>query len=165
MNKENFNENFFIRGVLIPLSIEEAYKLAATPEGMSKWFITGADFIAPDGNQRKRTELAQTGDKYEWNWGYKDFKVSGEVLEAEMNEFMKVSFGPSYTVTFSVEKFKDKTLFKIVQECVKGTEKDEMNYINCYGCWTFFLNNMKSVIEGGVDLRESETELDELVNR
>lgn len=166
MNEENFNWKKFVRSVYLPVSPTEAYKLAATPEGITKWFIGKALYTSPGGLVRKYNEPAKTGDTYEWDWGYKDFKVTGKVLDTEENKNFAVTFGKSYRVEIIIEDAgANRTLFKLVQEQMEGEEQDVFNYINCYGCWTFFLNNLRSVTEGGIDLREREFNLDELVNR
>ncbi len=77
MNIHKFSKMKFERSVLIDISLDEAYRYAATADGITKWFIGKADYTSPDGTSRKGDELIQKGDSYDFDWLYKDFGVKG----------------------------------------------------------------------------------------
>jgi len=154
---ETFNHNSFIRKICINKSIDEVCKLVSTPAGITKWFIDKAVYTTPQNTMRKNDELAEKGDKYKWFWLYKNYSTEGEILETETNKLFKLTFGSAGIVTITLAEENGKTLVELKQENYPGEKYDESAYINCYVCWTFYLSNLKSVMEAGFDLRDRDT--------
>lgn len=164
MNIHKFSKTKFERSVLIDIPLDEAYHYAATADGITKWFIGKADYTAPDGTSRKGDELIQKGDSYDFDWLYKDFRVKGEVLEANSRDYVKFTFGDTATFDIKLSELDDRTLFTLTQESNPDNPMNEEGHINCYVCWTLFVLNLKSVAENGIDLREWDYDMDGLVN-
>jgi hypothetical protein len=165
MTGENFNMNEFYHSILLDIQLNDAFEYAASGGGLEKWFIGKAVFTSREGTVRKQGEKVKQGDTYLFNWLAKDFSVTGEVLEAADNSLFKFSFGLSFIVTISVTTRGTRTLFTLKQQYAPGAEKDDFAHINCCVCWTFFIANLKSVAEGGIDLREVHADDESLVNR
>lgn len=164
MNEHKFSLTAFERGVLLEISMEEAYKYAATADGISKWFIGEAVYTAPDGHARPGDEPAQKGDKYTFNWVYKDLSLSGEVLDANGTDYIKFTFGDTAIFDIKLSELNDRVLFNLSQISNPDNPMEELAHINCYVCWTLFILNLKSVAENGADLREWDYDMDGLVN-
>jgi uncharacterized protein YndB with AHSA1/START domain len=164
---ENFNHNSFIRKIYINKNINEVYKMIVLPERISKWFIDKAEYTSAQKTFRNENEEARQGDKYKWLWNYKNFSTEGEILESEKDKIFKFTFGSAGIVTITLkEGEKNKTLVELKQENFPGEKYDEYAYINCYVCWTFYLLNLKSVMEKAFDLRDRDTNyMDGFVNK
>jgi uncharacterized protein YndB with AHSA1/START domain len=154
---ENFNSNSFLRKIYINKKIEEVYRMVAEPSGISKWFIDKAEYISLNNMPRKDNEEAMKGDKYKWHWSYKNFTIEGEMLETVHNKRFRFTFGDAGIVTISLKEEKSKTLVELKQENFPGKKYDEYLYVNCYVCWTFYLLNLKSIMENDFDLRDRDT--------
>ncbi|RPI18627.1 MAG: SRPBCC domain-containing protein [Ignavibacteriae bacterium] len=165
MSDSNFNRDFFVRKIFINKNIEDVYELAATPAGIAKWFIDKAEYCYDDNKFRGDNEPAQPGDKYKFYWLYKDYSADGEVIEAETNKIFKFTFGGAGIVTITLSEENQKTLVELKQENYPGKQYDMDAYINCYVCWTFYLANLKSVMEAGFDMRDREDYLEGFVNK
>ncbi len=164
MNEENFNWESFKRVIIVKSDIVNCYKLFATSNGIIKWFIGEAGYKDAKGNLRSESELIQKGDSYYWKWYHKNLGITGSVLEANENDYIKFTFGDAGTVRFTLKNFKERVLVELEQEVYPGKTYDKFSHINCYACWSFFLINLKSVIENGIDLRETEAEFENLAN-
>ena len=164
MNEHRFSKTAFERGVLLDISMVEAYRYAATADGITKWFIGKAVYTAPGGRVRAGDELIEKGDKYEWDWVYKDFGVKGEVLEANGKDYVEFTFGSNAKFNIRLSMVDGRVLFMLTQESLPDNPMAEEAHINCYVCWTLFVMNLKSVAEGGKDLREWDYDMDGLVN-
>jgi len=164
MNKNSFNMKSFRHSICLNKSVEDIYKLIGTGAGFTKWFI-GKSVYDNDGITRKDNKYVQSGDKFKWDWLEKDLSVTGKVLDAEVNNKFKFTFGSLFIVTISVKEDKGRTLFTLSQEYSPNSEANDITHINCCVCWVFFITNLKSVIEFGNDLRETQIDNEELVNR
>jgi uncharacterized protein YndB with AHSA1/START domain len=159
-----FNKDFFIRKIYINKSIDKVYNLAATAGGLSKWFIDKAEFFN-NGSLRNDHEFSAPGDKYKIYWLYKDYSSGGEVIKVQKNKVFKFTFGDAGIVTISLSEENGKTLVELKQENYTGKEYDHDSYVNCYVCWTFYLANLKSVLEKNYDMRDRENYMEGFVNK
>lgn len=165
MTENNFNNNKFTHGIYLNSPIEKVYQYIATASGIAKWFIGEAKYYYKNISIRPGNQYSEKGDSYLWKWLNKDFELKGLITESEENKMIQFTFSPLYFVTITLTNEKERTKLTLTQEYQSGAEKDEFNFINCCVCWVFFLTNLKSVIENGIDLREADVKDDMLVNR
>lgn len=165
MTEENFNMNSFTHGIYLNAPAEDVYELIATPSGIIRWFMGKAKYYYKDMNIRLGNEFAEKGDSFLWTWLNKDFELKGIVTDSIKNKVFEFTFSPLYIVTIKLSPEADKTKLTLTQEYQESAVKNDFNYINCCTSWVFFLTNLKSVIENGIDLREAEVRDEMLVNR
>ena len=165
MTEKSFNMDCFSHSIYLDCGIEKAYEFIGRTDGFNKWFIGSAEYISGEGIQRKTGEFIRVNDSYKWKWLAKDFSTSGKILESKENSLLKFSFGGLFLVIITINEDKGRTLLTLKQKYVNGVAHNDFAHINCCVCWAFFLTNLKSVIEHGTDLRETETDNEELVNR
>ena len=159
-----FNWEKFIRSVYLRKNINEIYPLISTAGGITKWFIGEAKYVSNDGIERKLDEFIQSRDSYVWKWYHKNFGLEGNVLEANGKDFVKFTFGDAGTVSIKLSEENSKTFFELTQEVYPDKPYYHQAHSHCYACWTFFLNNLKTVTEHNIDLRETESTNESLVN-
>ena len=131
------------------------YRAWATAEGLTSFFIRSATMVAPDGKNRGATELVAADDRYTWEWHH-DYTLEGKILKADSRRQLCFTFGPQMEVAVSFYPVTDGTLLKLEQTGIPdSSELDKAHgHLNCRSCWTFFITNLKSVLEYGFDLRE-----------
>jgi uncharacterized protein YndB with AHSA1/START domain len=138
------------------------YEAWATPAGLEKWFLRKAEFYAIVGRLREPHEFILKEDTYEWYWhGFDDTNVEkGEVLEVNSIDFLKFSFSGGSIVTVSISTKNGLAIVELTQENIPEESDLEQNlYVRCQIGWTFYLANLKSIIEGGVDLRNKRLDM------
>lgn len=165
MTHENFNWEQFHHGLLLDLSLDEAYHYLATPAGITSWFIGTAEYTNQAGHVRGKHDFAQTGDHFKWKWLAKDHTLTGTVLAAETDHLFRFTFGSDFVVDMHLKREHDRTLVTLTQFNNSPHKEGNFGYLNCCVCWVFFLSNLKSVAETGTDLRETQVDLEMLVNR
>ena len=136
--------------------IRSLYKAWATTAGLEKWFLRQADFFTIPRRKREPEEFVLKEDTYEWYWhGYGDDTVEkGEILEANGTDTIKFTFSADSIVTVSMYSRNDVSIVELIQENIPIENDPSKNlYVQCQQGWTFYLTNLKSVIEGGLDLR------------
>jgi uncharacterized protein YndB with AHSA1/START domain len=129
---------------------EELFKKWTTSKGITEWFIEFAEFVSSDGYKRKPDETVCAKDKYTWIF-HNGSKTEGEVLEVEENSLFKFTFGEN-----DIDSNEDKkgAWFDILQSNMSDSKYSRVYcYISCNMGWAFHMNNMKSIMENGHDLR------------
>lgn len=157
----------FLLRININTEPQKIYDAWATQAGLESWFLRQAEFKRPDGVLRTLTEHFQKGDSYEWRWhGYPDDVVERrEVLDANGHDMLRFGFSGDCVVTVRVVREANETLAELTQGNIQPDEQSRIAYY--YGCsigWTFYLANLKSVLEGGLDLRNKNMDLPNVVN-
>ena len=143
------------------------YITLATQAGLESWFLRTAEFTAPDEVIRRKNEFIKKDDTYRWLWfGYNDeTEERGTVLEANGTDLIKFTFSGTCTVTITVKPEQGTTIVELWQENIPTDDKSKSSWhLGCATGWTFYLANLKSVLEGGLDLRNKNEELKRVVN-
>ena len=164
---QNHDWSKFIKRIPVKADMKDIYEAWATQEGLEKWFLRKAEFTKLGGKLRDRNALIKKDDTYEWMWhGWSDEVVErGSILDANDKDFLKFTFGKAGIVSVSIKKEGGENIIELVQEKIPVDEDSKFNYYIGYSeGWTFYLANLKSVLEGGLDLRNKKEKLKQVVN-
>ncbi|MGZ5135906.1 MAG: SRPBCC family protein [Flavitalea sp.] len=153
----------------IPLnaSVESIYQAWATKEGIEKWFLRKAEFYTSGNRLRTEKETIQKGDRYTWLWhGYDDETVEhNDILEANGEDTLSFVFAGHCIVTITIGVIDSEVILQLTQENIPTGEDGKVNiHIGCMEGWTFYLANLKSILEGGKDLRNRNLNIGKVVN-
>jgi len=140
--------------------LRSVYLAFATPEGLESWFLRQANFYTVPRRLREPHEFIMKEDTYEWLWHGYDDSEKGQVLEANGTDFLKFTFSGNSEVSVNIESKYGLTIVELTQTHIPQEADPTKNlYIQCQIGWTFYLANLKSIIEGGVDLRNKRAEV------
>lgn len=163
----DFDWSRFMVRINIKAPVEKLYWCWATREGMEYWFLRLSEYKNPDGVLRKSNELVAKGDSYKWLWhGWPDDTVEyGKILDCNGKDLFKFTFGKAGDCTVKIYKEQDEMIVELVQDNIP-TDEHGMHYwhLGCKTGWTFYLANMKSLLEGGIDLRNRNEKLQQMLN-
>ncbi len=157
----------FVVRINVDAPIEKLYKAWASRSGIEHWFLRESVYGQPDGKERGRDELVSKGDVYLWKWfGYPDsVKEEGTILEANGKDYIKFSFGKAGDCSVTIKEESGETIVELVQDRIPQDEKGMVYYyVGCKTGWTFYFANLKSMMEGGKDLRNRNEKLQEMLN-
>lgn len=121
----------------------------------------------PDGGSRPADSHVQEGDKYTWLWhGHPDStSEQGVIIEANGTDRMEFVFGNTGTVTVQLRQAGSDTELVLTQHHIPTDEHGKQAYhVGCSTGWTFYFANIKSVLEGGLDLRNKNMEYKGVIN-
>jgi uncharacterized protein YndB with AHSA1/START domain len=147
--------------------IDKLYHGWATRAGIEHWFLRYSEYRNPDGSVKGNEEYVQKGDTYTWRWhGYPDStEEKGEILEANGKDFFKFRFGPAGVCSVTIKKELGETFVELVQDEIPTDGKGmEYYHVGCKTGWTFHFTNMKSIFEGGADLRNKREDITDVIN-
>lgn len=157
----------FLLRVNINTEPQKIYDAWTTQAGLESWFLRQAEFTRTDGVLRAKTEHFGKGDAYEWRWyGYHDDVVERrKVLEVNGCDLLSFAFSGDCIVTVRVTEEAGESLCILEQSGIQPDEQSRIHYY--HGCslgWTFYLANLKSILEGGLDLRNKNLRLPNVIN-
>jgi uncharacterized protein YndB with AHSA1/START domain len=142
--------------------IRSLYEAWATTAGIEKWFLRKANFYTVPRRTREPHEFVMTEDTYKWYWyGHSDDTAEkGCILEANGTDKLKFTFSGGSIVTVCLYRRNGVSVVELNQDNIPPEADLSKNlYVQGQIGWTFYLANLKSVVEGGVDLRNKRLEL------
>jgi uncharacterized protein YndB with AHSA1/START domain len=161
---EQFEWTTFKQKEYFKAPLSDVFKKWATPKGLTEWFIAKTEYKDSKGNIRKSNDLVKPGDTYTWIF-YQGLKITGKILEVVENKMFKFTFGrrePAsdenvyVTVTFHDEN--DLTKIELFQENMADNDYGHVTHnLSCNLGWSYFMTNLRSVFESGLDLREKDS--------
>ena len=133
----------------------------ATEAGLVRWLAESAAFCAAGGPSPRPDGAARAGDSFRWvRQGGRDV-LAGQVVAAEWPGRVALTFGRAGTCEVTLTGEADGTLVEVCRRDLPDAE----TCAECSRCWAFRLANLKSVLEGGLDLRETDPARRGVVNR
>lgn len=163
----NYDWSRFVTRISVKASLEKLYWSWVTREGMEYWFLRLSEYRKSDGNLRGNNEPVQKGDMYTWRWhGWGDDTTeNGTILECNGKDFLKFGFGNAGDCSITIKEEEGQNIVELVQENIPDTQEGRhMWHLGCKTGWTFYLVNLKSLLEGGIDLRNKDENLKRVVN-
>lgn len=159
MNEFNYDWTQFSREIFIQADLPTVFQAWAKPNEITKWFIASTE------QNRSADEIVQVGDQYFWHW-HQNAHATGTFLEVFENEKLQFTFGDEATdldekivVTVQFTDLGDMTSVVLKQENLPDTEQGHVQWhMGCNMGWSFFMTNLKALLEHGVDLRETDEE-------
>ncbi|WP_186757158.1 SRPBCC family protein [Echinicola salinicaeni] len=145
----------------IKSDVKSIYNAWTTPAGLESWFLRSAEFKDASGKTRDKKEHIHILDTYKWLWhGYPDSVMEeGEILEINGKDHLKFSFGEAGIVSINILEDNGKTIVKLDQEDIPHYSTTKENYhVGCKTGWTFYLVNLNSILQGGLDLRNKDVQ-------
>ncbi len=163
----NFDWSRFVVRITVNASPKDLYKSWATKKGMEQWFLRLSEYKKPDGSLRGANENVEKGDSYRWFWhGWSDDMVeTGSILECNGKDQIKFKFGDAGDCIVNIKNEQGENIVELIQEKIPTDEVGMKNYhLGCKTGWTFYLANLKSILEGGIDLRNKNENIKKVIN-
>lgn len=165
MHPQNHDWTYFKRQIFIKAECAEVFKAWTTAKGITAWFIAEAQYTTVNGQHRALDEQIQSGDQYYWRW-HQDLETQGEILEVQPNTRLCFTFGnkgdgsdEKVIVTVSFTELDNETMIELHQDNMPTSDDDKRRwYLGCNMGWSFFMTNLKALLEYGADLREYEAD-------
>jgi uncharacterized protein YndB with AHSA1/START domain len=166
-----YNWCSFSARININATVASIYEMWATGVGMEKWFLRQCEIKNERGAGKAAGDFITKGDQFLWRWyGWPDdVQQKGEILEANGTGLIGFTFGQedaeAMACTVKIYSEEGENICEIIQDNIPDNEKGKTYYhIGCLTGWRFFLTNMKSILDGGVDLRNKNERLTKMIN-
>lgn len=156
----------FVTRINVNAPIDKLYSMWATRGGMELWFLRMSEYKRADGILQM-DEKAIKDDTYCWRWhGWSDdVTEEGAILDCNGKDFFKFSFGKAGDCTVIIKEELGYTIVELTQENIPDDDQGKHYWhVGCKTGWTFYLANLKSICEGGIDLRNKDERLKNMLN-
>lgn len=171
MGATSYDWTRFDLKMVVKAEIETVSSLLFSQQGLESWFLRTSIFYKAAAQSRDANETVETGDSYLWHWHGHDDSVfeKGLVLEANGLDLLAFSFGgpadSPIRVVIELLALDGETMVKLKQENMPTDEASKVRFhLGCTQGWVFYLANLKSVLEGGIDLRNKEMKYQQVIN-
>ena len=155
----------FTRRITVNAAAQKIYDAWAVPSQIERWFLRSAEYVGFNGKPKDRDSRVEAGDGYLWRWhGFlDDVSEGGSVVEANGNDRFSFTFTSACVVTITIKLEGGENVVELTQSRIPDDENHGI-YVDCSYGWTFYLANLKSILEGGIDLRNKNIEISNVVN-
>ena len=157
----------FTKRIPIKAKLSQVYKAWSTQQELENWFLRKAEFTRPDNSLKAKNEEIEKGDKYLWLWhGFPDnvFETK-QILAATGKDFIQFGFTAECIVSVKLYTLEEETIVELTQENIPPDDNPATNlHIGCGEGWTFYLANLKSYLEGGIDLRNKNEKIQGVIS-
>ena len=162
-----YNWKQFIKRITIHADPKLIFNAWSTQTGLEKWFLRSAEFKMRDGTLREKDQPVQKGDRYKWLWfGYDDaIAEEKEILFSNDEDELEFSFSGGCLVRVTIKQEGGETICELQQTMPMDDETEQRYFfIECGNGWTFYMTNLKSILEGGIDLRNKNEKIQSVIN-
>ncbi|RYD94448.1 MAG: SRPBCC domain-containing protein [Sphingobacteriales bacterium] len=161
---DNFDWTSFTKKIAIKASLTDIYKAWTVPAELERWFLehvvfhAGEDDLAPD-------RPAASGRLYDWYWYLDSNPLHGEIISTNEKDFIQFTFEGNSLVTVSLSTLDEYVIVELRHYNIPEDDHSRQHIrLGCSGGWAFYLHNLKSVYEGGIDLRNKDPKLGVMIN-
>lgn len=138
-NRNNHNE--FKQSIIVDAPIEKVLNMWFDPNLLKNWFVKDIQFVAKDSGEYSCTWDGGVIERGEIFYSKKERKITFSLKNIMCEVKMKRDKQGTLVVSRLTNLYYDFDLFKL------------LNYSNF---WTFYLTNLKTYAEYGIDLREQD---------
>ncbi|MEO8066254.1 MAG: SRPBCC domain-containing protein [Flavobacteriales bacterium] len=155
--------SFTIR-IPVRATMKGLYAAWTRASNLEDWFLRKASYTGADKKAVRRTAAIAKGCTFAWEWYNYDGVEKGIVRQANGKDHVQFTFAGSLVDVRLKQVGKD-VIVELVQSAIPTDPASKKNVrLGCHVGWTFWLANLKSVYEGGVNLRNTNEELTGMVN-
>ena len=157
----------FVTRIAVNTTKENLYRAWATRKGIEYWFLRFSEYRNAEGGLRSEEELVSAGDTYTWRWyGWPDeTEERGTILSCNGIDHIKFTFGDAGMCSVTIREERSQLIVELIQTEIPTDDRGKHYWhLGCKTGWTFYLTNLKSLFEGGVDLRNRDEVLKNVVN-
>lgn len=160
MEKQKYDWTQFTLREVIHAPVKKVYNAWTVPLQIEKWFLSSAVFTDTDDHVWPVDKNIEAGLRYAWQWYGHHITDHGVVLEANGRDKLRFTFVGEAEVTITLEAFNDKTVVVLRQANIPDDEEHRVStHLDCSQGWLYYLTNLKSVLQGGQDLRNKDEEV------
>lgn len=162
---ENFDWTSFTKKIAVKAKISDIYNAWTTANELEKWFLEKVSFFDVNKQPIVKNQNVSENCSYEWLWYLYDDAMKGKIISANGKDFLQFTFEGNCLVDIKLSEKEDYTIVEFRHHNIP-TDDNSKKYIRlgCSNGWHFYLINLKSVYEGGLDLRNKDENLNLMIN-
>jgi len=161
---KNFDWSSFTRKIAIKAPVPAIYDAWSKSAEIERWFLRDAQYFDAEGQLIDAKSNVSVGSTYKWSWYLYDYVGEGMINEANGKDYLQFTF-EGCIVNIHLRQEGGWTIVELTQENIPEDDESKKNIrLGCDAGWSFYLVNLKSIYEGGIDLRNKDTALNPMLN-
>jgi hypothetical protein len=162
---KNFDWTSFSLKILVKAKLADIYHAWTKSSETERWFLSKCSFYDAERKPVERNVPVQDGFRYEWSWYLYDMVERGRIIRANGKDQVQFTFAGDCLVDVKITEKGEYVLVELSQKDIPTDDisKKEIR-LGCQSGWSFYLVNLKSVYEGGLDLRNKNINFKPMVN-
>jgi uncharacterized protein YndB with AHSA1/START domain len=162
---KDFNWTQFTQRITIQSDLQTIYDAWSKGKELERWFLKKAAFFDQENKPVSKSKNIEASYTYEWGWYAQSHEETGHILEANDRDFVQFTFAGNCIVEIKLSKTNQLVMVQLTQKDIPTDDNAKQNIrLGCASGWAFYLVNLKSVYEGGLDLRNKDTAFSGLIN-
>ena len=144
--------------------MKDLYDAWTNAAAIEKWFVRKAVYKGADKKALGRSTTITKGCTYTWEWyGYEGME-QGSITKANGKDHLQFTFASSM-VDVRLKKRGRNVIVELTQSGIPTDAASKKNIrLGCHVGWTFWMANLKSMVEGGPNLRNTDGSLKGMIN-
>ncbi|MCX2449773.1 SRPBCC domain-containing protein [Pedobacter sp. PLR] len=161
---KSFDWTSFTKTIAIKAPLTDIYNAWTRTQELEKWFLQQAIFTDA-GTVIDRKQNVTTGCSYSWFWHLYPDPMPGLIKDTNGKDFLQFSFEGECLVDVNLTEKAGYTIVELSQYNIPTDDQSKQFIrLGCASGWAFYLVNLKSVYEGGLDLRNKDGNLPPMIN-
>lgn len=161
----NFDWTTFTRNIAVKAKLSDIYNAWTKASHIETWFLSNAIYLDTNKVPIGKDKPIEKGYTYEWNWFLFDITENGRITDANGKDFIQFTFAGECLVDVKLSMHDDYVIVELTQKNIPTDDNSKQGIrLGCDSGWSFFLVNLKSVYEGGLDLRNKDFNLKGMLN-
>lgn len=162
---KNFDWTLFTKKIAIKAPLATIYNAWTLSAELEKWFLEKAVYFDKSRTVLNANVPVNEEATYEWLWYLYEGAMQGTVKAANGKDFLQFTFEGECLVDVRLSELEGYTVVELKQHHIPTDDQSKQNIrLGCASGWAFYLVNLKSVYEGGIDLRNKDTALPPMIN-
>jgi uncharacterized protein YndB with AHSA1/START domain len=162
---QNFNWSSFTKKISVNASLKTIYDAWTKSSELERWFLEKVTFYDDKSDLLDPYKNVTKGISYEWYWYLYEEPMRGRITNANGRDFLQFTFEGDCLVDIKLEEKEGTTVITLIHHNIPEDDKSKQYVrLGCSNGWTFYLTNLKSVFQGGLDLRNKDADLGVMIN-
>ena len=161
----NFDWTKFQKRIAVKAPMQTLYNAWTVPAELEKWFLKTARFFDAEGKLVDMNKNVEPPMTYEFTWYLYSETEFGKVTNANGKDYFEFTFAKTCLVSVKLSEQYGQTVVELEQRDIPTDDDSKLDLrLGCSSGWSFYFVNLKSVYEGGLDLRGKDERLRPMVN-
>ena len=162
---KDFDWTAFTKRIAIKASLSEIYEAWTVASQLETWFLERVVFLEDQGQPFSKEKPVPPGTSYEWYWYLDTTPMKGEILSTNGRDFIQFTFEGQSVVDVKLSLQNEYVIVELRHHDIPQDDHSKQHIrLGCSNGWAFYLHNLKSVHEGGIDLRNKDAALGVMIN-